>query len=99
MGARSSGILLMPDASANGSQVTALRLTPNSYHIPKPINPCHLANEKELMSEIVKQIEELKVVPVVAIKNLDDAERLADCLLYTSPSPRDATLSRMPSSA
>ena len=24
---------------------------------------------------------------------------LCDCLLYTSPSPRDATLSRMPSSA
>ena len=24
---------------------------------------------------------------------------IADCLLYTSPSPRDATLSRMPSSA
>ena len=26
-------------------------------------------------------------------------ERFKDCLLYTSPSPRDATLSRMPSSA
>ena len=26
-------------------------------------------------------------------------ERLNICLLYTSPSPRDATLSRMPSSA
>ena len=26
-------------------------------------------------------------------------ELLEDCLLYTSPSPRDATLSRMPSSA
>ena len=26
-------------------------------------------------------------------------EKLGDCLLYTSPSPRDATLSRMPSSA
>ena len=25
--------------------------------------------------------------------------RYGDCLLYTSPSPRDATLSRMPSSA
>ena len=25
--------------------------------------------------------------------------RIMDCLLYTSPSPRDATLSRMPSSA
>ena len=29
----------------------------------------------------------------------DDLERLKACLLYTSPSPRDATLSRMPSSA
>ena len=26
-------------------------------------------------------------------------DQLLDCLLYTSPSPRDATLSRMPSSA
>ena len=26
-------------------------------------------------------------------------KRFIDCLLYTSPSPRDATLSRMPSSA
>ena len=26
-------------------------------------------------------------------------ELLEDCLLYTSPSPRDSTLSRMPSSA
>ena len=30
---------------------------------------------------------------------LDVGEWLATCLLYTSPSPRDATLSRMPSSA
>ena len=28
-----------------------------------------------------------------------DAWKNLDCLLYTSPSPRDATLSRMPSSA
>ena len=28
-----------------------------------------------------------------------DVARLYPCLLYTSPSPRDATLSRMPSSA
>ena len=32
------------------------------------------------MIEIVKQIEELKVVPVVAIQNLADADRLADAL-------------------
>ena len=29
----------------------------------------------------------------------DEDDDLEDCLLYTSPSPRDATLSRMPSSA
>ena len=29
----------------------------------------------------------------------DDPDPSDDCLLYTSPSPRDATLSRMPSSA
>ena len=28
-----------------------------------------------------------------------ERERYSPCLLYTSPSPRDATLSRMPSSA
>ena len=28
-----------------------------------------------------------------------DAEMASDCLLYTSPSPRDGLLSRMPSSA
>ena len=31
--------------------------------------------------------------------DLYDDERFYDCLLYTSPSPRDTILSRMPSSA
>ena len=29
----------------------------------------------------------------------ESTDQLKSCLLYTSPSPRDATLSRMPSSA
>ena len=34
------------------------------------------------------------------IRDLQDKiKRFLPCLLYTSPSPRDATLSRMPSSA
>ena len=33
------------------------------------------------------------------IKNQSGLNRFYICLLYTSPSPRDATLSRMPSSA
>ena len=31
--------------------------------------------------------------------NIKAAEKLVTCLLYTSPSPRDRSLSRMPSSA
>ena len=33
------------------------------------------------------------------VKVFEDNNILSFCLLYTSPSPRDATLSRMPSSA
>ena len=34
-----------------------------------------------------------------AVKIVKDNAKVKFCLLYTSPSPRDATLSRMPSSA
>ena len=33
------------------------------------------------------------------VSRVSDNQHKVDCLLYTSPSPRDATLSRMPSSA
>ena len=35
----------------------------------------------------------------IEVLNITNGSRLETCLLYTSPSPRDATLSRMPSSA
>ena len=39
-------------------------------------------------------------VPDISMEVVGDSyEMIQDCLLYTSPSPRDATLSRMPSSA
>ena len=39
-------------------------------------------------------------VKLVSKLKLDDGDLVISiCLLYTSPSPRDATLSRMPSSA
>ena len=37
--------------------------------------------------------------PFLSIPTAKLAEKIIICLLYTSPSPRDATLSRMPSSA
>ena len=48
------------------------------------------------ISGIKEAIEDLKEEKAEAETKI---ERLKDCLLYTSPSPRDATLSRMPSSA
>ena len=44
----------------------------------------------ELKHTFFRQYPVTNCVPIVEIKG---------CLLYTSPSPRDATLSRMPSSA
>ena len=42
---------------------------------------------------------EMKGQIVIGEGELDDAPMLYICLLYTSPSPRDGLLSRMPSSA
>ena len=36
---------------------------------------------------------------IITGEELDNSKAIVTCLLYTSPSPRDATLSRMPSSA
>ena len=39
------------------------------------------------------------VTAVVRLRDREDNKRFGSCLLYTSPSPRDGLLSRMPSSA
>ena len=47
-----------------------------------------------------KDLEKLQEAALVTHKRKqEEAERLRICLLYTSPSPRDGLLSRMPSSA
>ena len=54
-----------------------------------------------------KKIDVIKAVRTITGLGLKEAKAIVDgapasvkdCLLYTSPSPRDATLSRMPSSA
>ena len=55
----------------------------------------------QLLENFVKEVPELELVaktksPIEA-QHILSRDRI--CLLYTSPSPRDATLSRMPSSA
>ena len=41
----------------------------------------------------------MKLIPVIDILSNKNKMEICDCLLYTSPSPRDGLLSRMPSSA
>ena len=48
--------------------------------------------ELEEYNEVMQHISEKNVA-------IDIGAHVGLCLLYTSPSPRDATLSRMPSSA
>ena len=54
------------------------------------------------LSEFNVPLLDAEMVPGAANKQYEDEATTAwskACLLYTSPSPRDATLSRMPSSA
>ena len=88
-----------PCLLASIKQCTApcnLRISKEDYR--KDIRRLHqilAGNKKKLLREMKSDMQE-------ASKELqfEKAARLRDdCLLYTSPSPRDATLSRMPSSA
>ena len=66
-------------------------------------------NSKEFIKRHIGPSEEdqSKMLQYIGYKSLDDLMEntvpekilLKDCLLYTSPSPRDTLLSRMPSSA
>ena len=40
-----------------------------------------------------------KTLVAIDIRNISNMEDKRSCLLYTSPSPRDGSISRMPSSA
>ena len=48
---------------------------------------------------IIKGMEDLPLTAQVAMQQGNHLAKNIDCLLYTSPSPRDGLLSRMPSSA
>jgi len=53
-----------------------------------------MQNKIKALTRVVQQmINELNILSTTVMGTLET------CLLYTSPSPRDATLSRMPSSA
>ena len=53
------------------------------------------ANYNQALAEIDKKLPDVAILDV----KLDKGDNDGICLLYTSPSPRDRTRSRMPSSA
>ena len=70
------------------ASVTALTKGRNSGHVSK--NKAKLEQDVKRNKERLRHEEDILQI---------QQELQCDCLLYTSPSPRDATLSRMPSSA
>ena len=55
--------------------------------------------EKFLAKNILEEGDPTKIFKLLKALASRNVPQSMDCLLYTSPSPRDATLSRMPSSA
>ena len=62
-------------------------------------NPQNLIVNQTLIQEILEVVEQAAIASakLTGLGQKDEAD--AACLLYTSPSPRDQVVSRMPSSA
>ena len=88
-------------------QETPQRLSGDLFH--PPVFICNAAHAKPIetqMAEIGHDIGAIIVEPMgrntapcAVVAALHAQATTPDCLLYTSPSPRDGLLSRMPSSA
>ena len=77
-------------------QLRTLKSLQNSDHVHLYGVETELAFEQMRWSDIRLQPQ---TAPALDIIDQDLGYIMYTCLLYTSPSPRDATLSRMPSSA
>ena len=73
----------------------------NHYRITTHLESFHMYNEHQKAPKVVQRLRQGTTIAVITDAGTpaisDPAYKF--CLLYTSPSPRDATLSRMPSSA
>ena len=84
-----------------GSRFRGAGLVPGLYRIGASADNCETRywGEVQLLSGADVDLGRLELFPTRSVTFRFRDEQGTDCLLYTSPSPRDATLSRMPSSA
>ena len=89
VGAGSAGLITAAAAAGLGAKVALVE-----KHLMGGDCLNHGCVPSKALIRAAKAVNEVRKAPVFGV----DAQ-LQTCLLYTSPSPRDATLSRMPSSA
>ena len=86
-----------------------MKFNVNQQELQQALNFCQGVIEKRstlpILSNILLDAQNSRLtitatdLDLIFIHQLNNIEVLEDCLLYTSPSPRDRTRSRMPSSA
>ena len=76
-------------------------LTPFFHKHPNVVLDGELYNHdfKDDFEQIISMVRKTKPTPEARGKSAENVQFHCYCLLYTSPSPRDGLLSRMPSSA
>ena len=74
-------------------------MTSTTFNVPSTI--IHGGGARKAVAEQAKQLGAHRILLVTddGMVKLGVAGQIRHCLLYTSPSPRDGLLSRMPSSA
>ena len=81
---------------------TAIEGSPIDMELTQLFNEAKIQNKPLSMQSVIDELRERGLTSKADMfqKELDDfTTQKIDCLLYTSPSPRDGLLSRMPSSA
>ena len=74
-------------------------ITPEFVDAGLSINELSINNVQQIQSQIIGGLVVTGILDVAGDARFRSNVDIDGCLLYTSPSPRDATLSRMPSSA
>src|SRR5665811_1707183 len=94
------GIRTFETASRNTLDITAVPILKGLSHLPVLVDPSHSGGRRELVNPLSRAAVAVGADAImVDVHTTPDTAQVDGCLLYTSPSPRDRTRSRMPSSA